>query len=112
MQKTTDHKTTTGHKAATAEHKGATAEHKGTHAAAPTSKMNASQPMQELFVDMLQDIYWAEKHLTQALPKMSKAATTEELQNAFDEHLTQTEEHVTRLEKAFELIGKKAEAKV
>jgi ferritin-like metal-binding protein YciE len=68
-------------------------------------------PVQELFVDMLKDIYWAEKHLTKALPKMKKAATTEELQNAFDDHLAQTEEHVTRLEKAFQLMGKKAQAK-
>jgi len=67
--------------------------------------------MQELFVDMLKDIYWAEKHLTKALPKMKKASTTEELQNAFDDHLAQTEEHVTRLERAFELMGKKAQAK-
>src|ERR1700720_3932865 len=67
--------------------------------------------MQELFVNMLKDIYWAEKHLTKALPKMKKAATTEVLQDAFDDHLAQTEEHVTRLEKAFELIGKKAQAK-
>lgn len=67
--------------------------------------------MQELFTDMLKDIYWAEKHLTKALPKMKKAATTGELQDAFDDHLAQTEEHVTRLEKAFELMGKKAQAK-
>ncbi len=66
--------------------------------------------MQELFLDMLKDIYWAEKHLTKALPKMKKAATTEELQDCFDDHLAQTEEHVTRLEKAFELMGKKAQA--
>lgn len=68
-------------------------------------------PVQELFVNMLKDIYWAEKHLTKALSKMKKAATTEELKEAFDDHLTQTEEHVTRLEKAFELMGKKAQAK-
>lgn len=90
--------------------KASTAKAGGAHA--PASGMtHASQPMQDLFVDMLQDIYWAEKHLTQALPKMSAAATTEELQNAFDDHLAQTEEHVTRLEKAFKLIGHKAEAK-
>lgn len=67
--------------------------------------------LQELFMDMLKDIYWAEKHLTKALPKMKKASTTEELQDAFDDHLAQTEGHVTRLEKAFELMGKKAQAK-
>jgi ferritin-like metal-binding protein YciE len=67
--------------------------------------------LQELFVDMLKDIYWAEKHLTGALPKMKKAATTRELQNAFEDHLAQTEQHVIRLEKAFELIGEAAQAK-
>ncbi len=66
--------------------------------------------LRELFIDMLKDIYWAEKHLTKALPKMKKAATTQELQNAFEDHLAQTEQHVTRLEKAFELMGKKAQA--
>ena len=66
--------------------------------------------LQEFFIDELKDIYWAEKHLTRALPKMKKAATTQELQNAFEDHLAQTEQHVTRLEKAFELIGRKAQA--
>lgn len=66
--------------------------------------------LKELFIDMLKDIYWAEKHLTKALPKMKKAATTKELQNAFEDHLAQTEQHVTRLEKAFELMGEKAQA--
>ena len=75
------------------------------------SGQGQAHKMEELFMDMLKDIYWAEKHLTKALPKMVKAATTEELQNAFEDHLAQTEEHVTRLEKAFELMGKKAQAK-
>jgi ferritin-like metal-binding protein YciE len=67
--------------------------------------------LEKLFIDSLKDIYWAEKHLTKALPKMQKAATTEELKNAIGEHLTQTEEHVARLEQVFELMGKKAQAK-
>jgi len=67
--------------------------------------------LEKLFTDQLKDIYWAEKHLTKALPKMQKAATTEELKSAIEEHLTQTEEHVTRLEQVFELMGKKAQAK-
>ena len=68
-------------------------------------------PLFELFHDELKDIYWAEKHLTKALPKMQKAATTEELQSAIEEHLSQTEIHVSRLEHVFELLGKKAQAK-
>ena len=67
--------------------------------------------LEKFFTDSLKDIYWAEKHLTKALPKMQKAATTEELKSAIEEHLTQTEEHVTRLEQVFELMGKKAQAK-
>ena len=67
--------------------------------------------LENFFTDSLKDIYWAEKHLTKALPKMQKAATTEQLKAAIGEHITQTEEHVTRLEQVFELMGKKAQAK-
>jgi len=67
--------------------------------------------LEKLFIDSVKDIYWAEKALTKALPKMQKAATTEELQSAIQDHLEQTEEHVTRLEEVFELFGKKAQAK-
>ena len=61
--------------------------------------------------DSLKDIYWAEKHLTKAIPKMIKAATNETLISALEEHLEVTEEHVSRLEEVFELFGKKAQAK-
>ncbi len=71
----------------------------------------SDQKLGKFFLDSLKDIYWAEKHLTKALPKMEKAATTEELQNAFADHLAQTEEHVHRLEKVFEELGEKAQAK-
>lgn len=67
--------------------------------------------LEKFFMDALKDIYWAEKHLTKALPKMQKAATSEELQQAIEEHLAQTEEHVARLEQVFEQLGKKAQAK-
>jgi len=67
--------------------------------------------LQQLFSDMLEDIYYAEKHLTKALPKMSKACTTGELRQAFDEHLEQTEMHVARLERVFGLLGRKAKAR-
>lgn len=67
--------------------------------------------LEKLFEDSLKDLYWAEKHLTKSLPKMQEAATTEELQDAIQDHIVQTEEHVTRLEKVFELLGKKATAK-
>jgi ferritin-like metal-binding protein YciE len=61
--------------------------------------------------DSLKDMYWAEKHLLKALPKLSKAATSEELKAALDEHVDVTQEHVSRLEEVFELMGKKAQAK-
>lgn len=67
--------------------------------------------LNDLFIDELKDIYWAEKHLTSALPKMAKAATSEQLRTAIENHLAETENHVTRLEQAFESIGEKAVAK-
>jgi ferritin-like metal-binding protein YciE len=67
--------------------------------------------LEKFFNDALKDIYWAEKHLTKALPKMQKAATTEELKSAIEEHTAQTEEHVARLEQIFEMLGKKPQAK-
>jgi ferritin-like metal-binding protein YciE len=67
--------------------------------------------LNELFLNELKDIYWAEKHLTKALPKMAKAATTDGLRTAIENHLSETENHVSRLESAFESIGEKAVAK-
>jgi ferritin-like metal-binding protein YciE len=78
------------------------------------SSMGAGQSntqLEKFFHDSLKDIYWAEKHLLKVLPKMRKNATTEELKDAIEEHTAQTEEHVSRLEQVFELIGKKAQAK-
>jgi len=72
---------------------------------------NGHSQLEKLFTDTLKDIYWAEKQLTKALPKMQKNATTDELKSAIEEHLTQTEEHVSRLEQVFEMCGKKAQAK-
>lgn len=74
------------------------------------SENNTSQ-LDKLFTDSLKDIYWAEKQLTKTLPKMKKAATTDDLKSAIEEHLAQTEGHVTRLEKVFEMCGKKVQAK-
>jgi ferritin-like metal-binding protein YciE len=67
--------------------------------------------LKELFIDELKDIYWAEKHLTKALPKMKKAATSQELANAFDQHLMVTEGQIGRLEQVFELLNMTARAK-
>ena len=67
--------------------------------------------LEKFFTDSLKDIYWAEKALTKALPKMQKAATTEELKSAIGEHITQTKGQVQRLEQVFELFEKKPQAK-
>jgi len=80
-------------------------------AAKMSQHADAKSMLQEFLIDELKDIYWAEKHLTKALPKMAKAASSDELREAFEDHLTQTEEHVTRLEKVFEMLGMKAQAK-
>jgi ferritin-like metal-binding protein YciE len=73
--------------------------------------VNENSQLEKLFTDSLKDIYWAEKHLTKTLPKMKKKATTDDLKSAIEEHLAQTEEHVSRLERVFEICGKKAQAK-
>lgn len=67
--------------------------------------------LHELFIEELRDIYWAEKHLVKALPKMEKATSSEQLAEAFASHLSVTQEQVTRLEQVFELMGEKARGK-
>jgi len=67
--------------------------------------------LKELYVDELKDIYSAETQLVKALPKMAKAAVSAELRNGFQEHLTQTEGHVTRLERIFEGLREKPAGK-
>src|SRR5882757_6257168 len=68
-------------------------------------------PLEKFFLDQLKDIYYAEQKITQSLPKMQEAATTEQLKDAFEDHLFQTQRHVRRLEKVFEALGQKAEGK-
>ena len=67
--------------------------------------------MDQLFHALLQDVYYAEKELTKALPKMAKEAENDDLKEAFSNHLEETKNHVQRLEKAFEMIGKPAKGK-
>jgi len=75
-----------------------------------TGKMENSE-FHEFFVEELKDIYWAEKHLVKALPKMKKAATSPELVEAFEKHTLETQTHIETLEQVFELLGEKAAAK-
>lgn len=74
-------------------------------------KAGSASGLRKLFEDGLKDIYWAEKALTKALPKMAKKATSPELVDALKEHLEVTTEQIARLEEVFEIIGKKAQAK-
>jgi ferritin-like metal-binding protein YciE len=67
--------------------------------------------LRELLVDELKDLYNAEGQLVKALPKMAKAATNPKLKAGFEAHLAETKEHVTRLEKAFRLLGEKVKGK-
>jgi ferritin-like metal-binding protein YciE len=66
---------------------------------------------EDMFYGLLQDVYYAEKHLLRELPRMAKAASNEELGQAFLNHRDQTEGHIARLDQAFEMIGKKPRAK-
>jgi ferritin-like metal-binding protein YciE len=67
--------------------------------------------LRELYIDELRDLYNAETQLTKALPKMAKASSNSELRQAFEEHLRQTSEHVSRLEQIFEMLEGKASGK-
>lgn len=71
----------------------------------------AAENLHELFVDELKDIYDAEKQLTKALPKMAKAADSEDLRAAFEEHLEITRMQVNRLEEVFKSLGMAARGK-
>lgn len=75
------------------------------------AKKDAAKKLEDLFEDSLKDIYWAEKALVKALPKMHKNATDSNLKNAISDHLEQTKNHVKRLEDCFQALGKKAVAK-
>jgi ferritin-like metal-binding protein YciE len=66
--------------------------------------MASDKNLQELFHETLKDIYFAEKKILSVLPKMAKAAQSEDLKAAFEKHETETQEHVSRLEKVFEEI--------
>ncbi len=67
--------------------------------------------LRELYIDELKDLYSAEKQLTKALPKMAKAASSEELREGFEEHLEQTKGHVQRLEQIFTMLDAKPTGK-
>jgi ferritin-like metal-binding protein YciE len=67
--------------------------------------------LQKLYTDELRDLYNAENQLMKALPKMAKAASSEDLKDAFEKHLEQTKGHLERLEQVFEELGEKPKGK-
>jgi ferritin-like metal-binding protein YciE len=69
------------------------------------------QGLKELYIDELKDLYNAEHQLVKALPKMAKAASSDELRQGFEEHLEQTKGHVQRLEKIFQALGESPKGK-
>lgn len=73
--------------------------------------MATAKTLEILFHETLKDIYYAERKILKALPKMAKAATSPELKAAFEKHRDETEVHVERLQQVFEIFGKRAQAK-
>ena len=73
--------------------------------------MAEEKTLNDLFLDTLKDIYYAEKQIVKALPKMAKAATSPQLRAGFEQHLEETQGHIDRLEQVFELIGAPARGK-
>jgi ferritin-like metal-binding protein YciE len=69
------------------------------------------QGLKELYIDELKDLYNAENQLVKALPKMAKAASSDELRQGFEKHLEQTKGHVQRLEKIFQALGENPKGK-
>lgn len=73
--------------------------------------MAAEKTLNDLFLDTLKDIYYAEKQIVKTLPKMAKAASSPELKAGFEQHADESEGHIERLEQVFELLGKPARGK-
>ncbi len=73
--------------------------------------MPHEKTLEDLFLDTLKDIYFAEKQIVKALPKMAKAAQSQQLAAGFQQHLEESEGHIERLEQVFELIGRPARGK-
>ena len=71
----------------------------------------SDKQLKDLYVDELKDLYSAESQLIKALPKMAKAAVSDELRQGFEEHLEQTKGHVQRLEEIFESLGESPKGK-
>jgi ferritin-like metal-binding protein YciE len=75
-----------------------------------TQEAVQNSKLKEFFIDQLEDLYWAEKKLVKTLPKMEEAATSQQLKEAFATHCTETQNHVTRLEQVFGMIGEEVDS--
>ncbi len=73
--------------------------------------MATEKTLDDLFLDTLKDIYYAEKQILKTLPKMAKAAQSDEVRAGFEQHAQETEGQIERLEQVFEIIGKPAKGK-
>lgn len=119
MQKTTSKTKSTGSTSSKSRSNGAASRSNGAASQKKTSSRSTgyeasemqAEKLDEFMLDSLKDIYWAEKHLVKALGKLEKAATSQQLKDAFVNHAEETKEHVSRLEQVFEILGKKAQAK-
>ena len=67
--------------------------------------------LESLFYEQLKDIYYAERKIVKALPKMARGAASEDLRAAFDKHREETEGHIERLQQVFEILGKRPASK-
>ncbi len=109
-------KTSTAAKSATAaknmprDTRGASANNKQQQPSTDMQEQNTPM-LQKLFTDMLKDMLWAERHLVTALNTMRNVATTQELQDAFEDHIFVTQKHEDRLLRVFSMLGKDPEAK-
>ena len=72
---------------------------------------SSKESLEDIFEDMLKDIYWAENHLAKALPKMAKASYNDDLKEAFESHLKETQGQIARLEQCFGLLTMKPQGK-
>ncbi len=77
----------------------------------PTKSKAASKHLNDLFLDTLKDIYYAEKQILRALPKMARAADSDALRKAFEDHRVQTQGQIERLDEVFEILAKRAQGK-
>lgn len=73
--------------------------------------MAKEKMLQDLFYETLRDIYYAERKIVKALPKMARAASSDDLKQAFEHHRDETEGQIERLQKVFEIFGKRAQGK-